>query len=295
MTRRSTRKKIRLSSRACLPQEIRRSTPSSWAALPKEVRRIILDLVSCQKGWGSATVVCKEWQSFIAAKNLRRLELDQNNVHGLAIIIEQRHLVREIFLNIELPRITCYTRVRAIPTRVTMSKILKSALRGLFWVLATWDPTNRLTFELNAYSPTDSRHWFKNHLFGFDHEDDENFIEWHADISDHGWLNGKQVVASPTYALRQLFNHFSPDSMIKKMKPVPIIKALVIRRQMRRQIHPELLSEIVRPLTQLESIAYEPWRILNQETQEIEDRGNVQLHNLPTGPLMLTFTMKKCV
>lgn len=38
----------------------------------------------------------------------------------------------------------------------------------LFSVLGAWQSTGRLTLELNAYSPSDLEHWFKNYHFGLD-------------------------------------------------------------------------------------------------------------------------------
>ncbi|KAH7255473.1 uncharacterized protein BKA55DRAFT_592774 [Fusarium redolens] len=214
---------------------------SSWAFLPQEVRHLILEEISRQRRWGCASAVCKQWHALIAPKNLNRLELNRASAEGLKTIILQRHLVHRLYLNIELPT---YTYRRS---------------------LETWEPTNRITLELNVYSPSDSDHWFKNHLYGFENEDDGHLLEKQKTWDDpkHGWVKGKQVALPNAAAILQLFKTIDPEIAGGVKTPqVLAVKGIVIRRQMRRRIDPLTLSRLLRQFPNVESINYEPWRVL---------------------------------
>jgi hypothetical protein len=237
---------------------------SSWAFLPQEVRHLILEEISRQRRWGCASAVCKQWHALIAPKNLNRLELNRASAEGLKTIILQRHLVHRIYLNIELPTYTCRRCQRASHSREP-ARLIKEALRKLSGALETWEPTNRITLELNVYSPSDSDHWFKNHLYGFENEDDGHLPEKQKTWDDpkHGWVKGKQVALPNAAAILQLFKTIDPEIAGGVKTPqVLAVKGIVIRRQMRRRIDPLTLSRLLRQFPNVESINYEPWRVL---------------------------------
>lgn len=100
---------------------------SSWAFLPQEIRRMILEEISRQRRWGCASAVCKEWHALIAPKNLNRLELNRASAEGLKTIILQRHLIRRIHLNIELPSYAC-RRCQRVSGLWEPAKLIKKAL-----------------------------------------------------------------------------------------------------------------------------------------------------------------------
>ncbi|KAI7770042.1 hypothetical protein LZL87_003532 [Fusarium oxysporum] len=199
----------------------------SWAFLPQEIRRMILEEISRQRRWGCASAVCKEWHALIAPKNLNRLELNRASAEGLTTIILE-------------------------------------ALRKLSEALAAWEPTDHITLELNVYSPSDPENWFKNHLYGFKHEDDGNLLEKQKTWDDpkQGWIKGKQVVLPKAAAIQQLFKAVISEVSGVKTPQVPAVKGIVIRRQMRRRIDPLTLSNLLRQFPIVESINYEPWRVL---------------------------------
>ncbi|RKK77010.1 hypothetical protein BFJ69_g6514 [Fusarium oxysporum] len=210
---------------------------SSWAFLPQEIRRMILEEISRQRRWGCASAVCKEWHALIAPKNLNRLELNRASAEGLKTIILQRHIIRRIHLNVELPSYAC-RRFQRVSGLWEPAKLIKKALRKLSGALETWEPTDRITLELNVYSPSDPDHWFKNHLYGFNHEDDGNLLE------------NPEIAAGA------------------KPAQVPAVKGIVIRRQMRRRINPSTLCILLERFPNVESIDYEPWRVLCHSLDE---------------------------
>ncbi|KAJ3560184.1 hypothetical protein NPX13_g9390 [Xylaria arbuscula] len=144
------------------------------------------------------------------------------------------------------------------------------AITRLFTILNTWQPTGRLILELNASSPSDSEHWFKNYCFGPGHEDpgdwsqQEKAIKWHD--PKHGWVNGQQVKAPDAPAILRLF---SPLCLTppKNLPEVYAVTCFVIRRQLRHEIFPEVLKALWEKLPRLESIAYELWRVRRYQCQ----------------------------
>ncbi|KAF5679974.1 hypothetical protein FDENT_8543 [Fusarium denticulatum] len=154
---------------------------SSWAFLPQEIRRMILEDISSQRQWSLSA-------------------------EGLKTIILQRHLIRRVYLNIKLPLYMCRQCPRYIPSIVPV-ELTKEALQRLTKALATWEPTHHITLELNAYSPSDPEHCFKNHLYGLKHENDGNLLEKQkaSHDPDHSWIEGKQLAPPTTAVIHQLF------------------------------------------------------------------------------------------
>ncbi|KAF5628020.1 hypothetical protein F52700_8314 [Fusarium sp. NRRL 52700] len=239
---------------------------STWAFLPQEVRRMILEEISRQRRWSCASTVCKEWHAIVASKNLNRLELNRASAGGLTTIILQRDLIRRIYLNIDLPAYTCLQCQRvSVPSDPV--KLIREALRTLYKALKAWKPTCHVTLELNAYSLSDRQHCFKNHLYGFENENDGDLLEkqkaW--DDPNHGWVKGKQVDLPTIRVIGQLFGIVIPDGSARLPK-VPAVKGVVIRRQMRRKVDPPALTKLLKQFPNLESINYEPWRTLFPST-----------------------------
>ncbi|KAM0189753.1 hypothetical protein ACHAPA_008557 [Fusarium lateritium] len=296
--RSSTRQKAKHSSGVVSPNNIHSSTwetvkHSSWDFLPQDIRRLILEIVSRQKGWGSATSVCKEWHYFIATKNFGRLELNQSNVQGLSTIIRQRSLIRYIYLNVELPTYRCQPRECWFWGTHEKTPTVRNSLRKLFSVLRTWGPDCCITLELNANSLSEQSHWFKNHLFGFDHEDEVKFAEDLKLVHDpkHGWEHGKQVLAPRTLYVGHLFRPFLHDGLScpSYTSKVPAIKKLIIRRQMRRRIPPAVLQGLLKRLSHLENITYEPWHVFSRSQRDSQDKGIAEiLRRLPKSVKSIT-------
>lgn len=254
-------------------------TSSSWASFPAEIRLMILEEISRQKhrGWTSCAAVCKEWQIFVERKNFHRLTLQASCLEDLEyMVIRQRDLVQYIYLNIELPRYTCRSCQQGSWTSRHSSMIRATVLK-LFSVLSTWQPAGSLILELNAYSPSDKEHWFKNYQFGLKHEDigdldqeREDTARWHDPY--HGWVDGQQVEAPRAPAILRLFSPLCLG-LPKNLPEVQAVTGLVIRRQLRRQIFPAVLRLLWERLPRLESIVYEPWPVWRRLWKISCDKG----------------------
>jgi len=195
------------------------------------------------------------------------------------MVIRQRDLVQYICLNIELSRYTCRScqQTESISWMSRYSSIIAHTILKLFSVLSTWQPTGRLILELNAYSPSDSEHWFKNYHFGLRHEDVGDLVQqqeatttWHD--PKHGWVNGQQVEAPCASAILRLFSPLCL-SLPKNLPEVHTVTGFVIRRQLRRQISLPALRLLWERLPRLESIVYEPWRVWRRSWKIMCDKG----------------------
>lgn len=236
----------------------------SWLSLPKEVRLLVLETLARDKhpGWSSAASVCKEWQLVIAKENLRKLKLESSCLDDFRrIIVQQKDLVRHIWLNIKLEEHTCLYcgGAHSLPGNDRNGALIASGIRKLFLILSKWEPGSGLTLELNAYSPSDSEHWFKGFHFATDDEasDGTACTKWHDPI--HGWVHGKKVATTCNSAILCLFGGIGAD-LNRGLRRVDAVTCLVIRRQMRRRLAYWSLRRILGRLRHLEHIIYEPWR-----------------------------------
>ena len=236
-----------------------------WASLPAEIRLGILEEISRQKhrGWALCATVCKEWQAIIEPKNFYRLALQASGLDELeSLVIRQRPLVQHIYLNIELPRYACPTCRRNATMSNRSSTIVKKAILRLFPILNTWQPTGRLILELNASSPSDSEHWFRNYCFGPEHEDtghwtqQEKAIRWHD--PKHGWVDGQQVEAPDVPTILRLFSPLCLN-VPQSLPEVHAVTGFLIRQQLRHELFPEVLKALWEKLPRLESGVYELW------------------------------------
>jgi len=147
----------------------------------------------------------------------------------------------------------------------------------LFTALSAWQPTGCPTLELNAFSPSDSKHWFKNHHFepvdgDLELTQHQQAATWHD--PKHGWGNGTQVKAPLVSAILRLFSPLC-WSLPTKLPSVCAVTELVIRRQLRRRIALTALIRLLERLPRLESLVYETWRIWQQVLNSDRDKGTI--------------------
>ncbi|KAH6975172.1 hypothetical protein BKA56DRAFT_688820 [Ilyonectria sp. MPI-CAGE-AT-0026] len=142
----------------------------NWSSLPTEIRIMILELLAEHQRLCMYATVSKEWQIMIERKTFHQLKLKQSCLDDFERLVKrQRGLVRHIWLNIELQRYTCRCcrRWESMTWTHQNNKIIVPAIAKLFSILSTWKSVKEgLMLELNAYSPSDPEHWFKNCYFG---------------------------------------------------------------------------------------------------------------------------------
>ena len=266
-----------------------------WIFLPAEIRLMILEAITQQKhlGWASSASVCKEWQLFIEKRKFHQPKLQVACLDDFErLIVRQRKLVHHIQLDIELPKYTCRSCKRTESDSWTQhnSSIISQGIWKLFRVLSTWKPANGLTLELNASSPSDSDHWFKNYCFASDDEgnEDETSVQetdcnWHD--PQHGWINGQQVTAPPSSAILRLFEWIDLR-FGEGLPPVGRVTCFIIR-QLRRWLFPGALLRILNKLGRLEHLIYESWRKWESGWRVLNDQRGYRYHYLES--LLHTF------
>lgn len=266
---------------------------------------MILEASTDQKhpGWASVASVCKEWQQYVEKRNFRRLKLQVSCLDDFERVVrrgERRGLIHHIWLDVELPEYSCHLcqREESCSWSNRNSSIISKGIWKLFRILSKWESAPELgrrdlTLELNAHSPSDSKHWFKNYYFTSDNKDNEdatsNCSSWHD--PQHGWVDGQQVMIPPCPAVLRLFGsidlHFKED-----LPRVDIITGFVVRRQLRRSLPPSSLLLLLKKLSGLESMTYEPWRVWDRDWRIINDHRMHRYQDLQTLLLHIQLTSR---
>lgn len=256
-------------------------TPWSWAIFPAEIRFMILGAISTQKnpGWASHAAVCKEWNDFLEPHIFRKLNLRVHSLEDFPLVVpcdsDKRLLVRHICLNIELPRYKPRCCFRKPGKSAKIGEIVYSAVFTLFTILSTWKREKDLVLELNVYSLSDCEHWFKNIYLSSDNTEDNVTCTSFSGVSkngtvyhdpQHGWDQGRRSRFASEGAVRQLFQEVDLIGVQREARTrtrLPYITAVtgcLVRRQMRRNISPCTLLDLLGALRGLEAIWYEPWK-----------------------------------
>jgi len=161
-----------------------------------------------------------------------------------------------------------------------------------------------LTLELGAYSPSDSKHAFRDFHLEQDYPYQErkdletNFEAYklRADelgldsLNDpyHGWIDGHQDNLSleakqrimGTLTIKSNLPEFSAFS--QAFPKVEIVTGLLIRRQFYRKIAAKSLGKLLREaLTCLQWFRHEAWHDVNPQQQSRLEKGTSKWHSLP--------------
>ncbi|KAH6954859.1 hypothetical protein DER45DRAFT_633323 [Fusarium avenaceum] len=236
-----------------------------WNSLPFDIRKGILEYITTHDHISQYSTVSEEWRCAVEEKTFHHIRIgttvvapspfavyDLHFLNGLRK--RQKGLIRHIWLNIALLRYNCpvcYHR-ETTAERNFNSMTIRLAISALFAVLEGWEPTKEgLTLEINAYSPSDSEHCFRGWYFGAPGEEETlgrerrllHFGPRHPVCED---------------GLRRPFEVFRviPSDL-------PVVRAVtkfLIRRQCRRQLDSNALSNIWRKLPSLGHIMHESWR-----------------------------------
>ncbi|KAM0811525.1 putative F-box domain-containing protein [Seiridium cardinale] len=188
---------------------------------------------------------------------------------------EARRCIEYICLRIELSRYECRACEKEEKEAwcYTNTTTINSAVWQLFSILGTWraeDTTPKgVVVEIDAFSPSDAKHSFKNLIFG----DDEHDLGLTTTSQCPGWTNGRQTSAPGFGSINRLFKSFRPDGQIDALMPNQVVTQFVIRRQTRRRLTPTFLAKLVGKCERLEHIRYENWRQWTKFEQGNSDLG----------------------
>lgn len=260
-----------------------RAQAIKWIYLPAEIRFMILEAIAYQKnyGWASLASVCKEWQHVLEKANYYKMKLGVSCLDDFEYMVspQKRGLIHHICFDVELPRYTsrCCSKRRSAPMKI--NSIVSDGIWKLFSILSTWTPADNLALEINAFSPSDCEHWFKNfYLTSDDVEYEEDAIPdacrtgtWYHDPR-HGWIHGQQVKAPPYSAVERLLRPIclvSPEMLPQ----VGAVNCLIIRRQLRRRLSSRSIGMLLSKFDRLEYMSYEPWAPHPLKYREFDDKG----------------------
>ncbi|KAL9616419.1 MAG: hypothetical protein Q9160_008718 [Pyrenula sp. 1 TL-2023] len=254
---------------------------ANWSLLSPEIRVAVLEFVAQDPSSGNSNItehplarlatVCKEWRDFFERRNFHRLVLRQSCLTKFASVMKyRRELVRHIWLRIELRKYNCPSckRVESRTESKWNNFTIKRAIWKLFKILGSWKLRGSfhdrgLTLELSAHSPSDSRHFFREHCFeeaGVDSDVDAERDSRCLHDPSHGWRNGQRISAPDELSLPRLFGPPILLNSRRKLKDVDVVTTLIVRRQTRRQFLSKALSPILNSLPNLRHLTYEPWR-----------------------------------
>ena len=273
------------------------SDKGSWTILPTEVRLMILE-AALQSGCKLANLaaVSREWQTVIERHNFASIKLTQARLAEFqSMVYHKRILVRYIWLCIELEEYDCS---RCAPDDNDLISATENdnfsvtkALQDLFTTLSKWGADTDVALDINIYSPSDSKHWFKHITFEPDTEHAPSMRsqghcieqEPEAEVVDTQHIqthNGQPRV--PEAAFYKVFDEIlstgpfdTEEEEIKwwrQLPQVPVVTSLLIRLQNRRRWNPKTLEKLFTCLPRLLEIHYEPWREWDTWQQELTDK-----------------------
>ncbi|KAM0205772.1 hypothetical protein ACHAQI_008773 [Fusarium lateritium] len=242
-----------------------------WNSLPLCIREDILEYVTTHERIAQYSTVSEEWRCAVEEKTFRRIRIDTPVLASLpyanpnlrflnGLRKRQRGLVRHIWLNIALQRYNCpdCCRKEFAVERNINARIMEIAIVDLFTVLVGWEHTEEgLTLEINAYSPSDSNHWFQGWYFGAPGEE-RTLASWSPSIEPEQPPQFRRRHPICEDGLRRPF-----ETCAIYLRDLPMVDAVtkfLIRRQCRRQFNPDVLFRIWKRLPCLEHIMHEAWR-----------------------------------
>lgn len=277
-----------------------------WNDLPAEIRLMILSNIADLKypGWASQAAVCQEWQHELEKANFRKLTLTVSCLDEFETIVSPRirEFIHHINLHVELPQyrtLCCSTNWlgELAGPRTRKDGVFGDGICRLWSILSKWGPSNYLALEINAYSPTDSQHWFsKLHFASDDVEDDGNPLPGPYHDSSHGWESGRKVANPPNCTLIQLFQPLT--ALGEKLPRIQAVTHFIIRRQLRRSIFGHFLRKMLKSLVRLEQVSYEPWApYFMGKKRAIYDIGTYRCvldSNREVHPIVPSITVARC-
>lgn len=273
-----------------------------WEDLPAEIRLMILSGITDLKfpGWASLAAVCQEWQHELEKANFHKLTLTVSCLNKFKTIMSprRREFIHHISFHVKLPRYEApCCSLRGSHSILPKDSVFGDGICRLWSILRKWRPSKYLALEINAFSLTDSKHWFKKLYFASDETgDDEKPLPGPYHDKKHGWENGRKVSNPPNSALIQLFQ---PLTVLEKKLPrIKAVTHFIIRRQLRRSIFGDFLKKMLKSFVRLEQVSYEPWApYFMEHKRALYDIGTYQCvldGNREVHPIVSSITVVRC-
>lgn len=134
-----------------------------------------------------------------------------------------------------------------------------------FLLVGSWVEGD-LALEINAYSPSDERHFFKGYYVG-DPAEDQAFGDPRTFQDERHIIFPNRRGPRRERDMTQVYAMMG--GLVQSLDRVKVVKRLLIRRQCRRQFTANLLALLFTALPALERIHYEPSRMLDENFQDV--------------------------
>ncbi|KAK0748115.1 hypothetical protein B0T21DRAFT_406655 [Apiosordaria backusii] len=256
-----------------------------WQSLPEEIQAKILNEVTRDRKFSIAhyASVCRRWQQAIEKVTFARLKVTKDRLDNFdKITASRRHLVKYIWLSIELPRYSCgdcnYYVARS-PRPPHDYDVFVVTLGCLLQTLSRWESGDGIELDVSANSPSNWEHCFKYIRVEPDilPEDEPECPLTVADLDNcHGWEDGRPARLPSTWSVEETFRIYGrlrlPMPAVhfwQRIPPVPVITSLILRRQTRRGFHQLDLDYLVsHRLVNLRQLHREPWKGWDLDIQQ---------------------------
>ncbi|KAF5976125.1 hypothetical protein FBULB1_7113 [Fusarium bulbicola] len=310
--------------------------PPRFHSLPPEIQDMILQDVSREPSTAVYAAVCKPWQHFFEQKNFRSLAIaqhDMSNFRGIVTPRRQR-FVKHIWYRIILP---VHSGPQDNPGRKTAEeesvlwgadKRFTDSIFRLWDIISRWEPENRITLELSAFSYDDWDHItederaferdlaaYKAHkksesrepyrcdnpqgpyveqydLWGLPNASWRHRDNWEVVTYDLlGWKDIEFVTAAENDLVSKYF--IEEDAILPF---VPIVSKFLIRNTQFRQFWPRTLCQMFESFDNIEDITIERWASATPdgESQWIEYAAKTFAEELPITVKKLLIQGEKC-
>ncbi|KAG8670399.1 hypothetical protein FPOAC2_09757 [Fusarium poae] len=251
-----------------------------WGHLPPEIQVEIIRVLPSVGGKCSQLVtICRAWQTILEPLNFAEISLTVPRLmdpKSRDILSRKRHLIRYIWIRIELKEYNCIRCCNEDPDLWGLDDIdnqfIVDAFEGLFTMLSVWEPRGDLVLDISVYSPSDDKHWFKYLTFHSDTDRAECPPEYERNDPAHGWIDGRQTMAPTWIATERVFDEIMGEGPFddeltemewwRSLPLVPVVGGMLFRQQTRRRWKPVTLASMLTRFPNIKELCYEPWREL---------------------------------
>lgn len=247
----------------------------------------------------ASATVSREWQEFFERWTFRHLTLHQSDLAEFGKIMQDNNnrqmSVKFVCLRIELPEYDCKKCKKGkSPKEVRANqRLFTTAVWDLFFILSQWEEHGDVTLEISVHSPSDALHYCQE-LKSRIHRNANMTLRYSKPRTrgkaTHGWKQGKQIENPPDGAKLRVFGHPKGlgfdlrTSLALKLGTLPEVKVvtcLLVRRQFYRHFSvPKALGPMMKSLSRLKHLSYEPWRGIDTNKfagRQIRDEQHTRL------------------
>ncbi|KAI1655555.1 hypothetical protein F4813DRAFT_398150 [Daldinia decipiens] len=246
----------------------------NWDGLPPKIHLNIFDFLLSGDRYShdkhpksTYAAVCLSWREFFELQNFAQLKVNQWDLELFEQIVtaKRKQLLRTLWFCMELRPYDCRScRVKETNDEVTMNSVLFTGSLFRFydvmskWGLADGNQAYRidLTVMLSAWSPSDRKHYFRDHRFENDSLRIYRPTRLNRNDITHGWKRGYRIPPKMDVCLRLVGKLLS-------------FELELIHKDWEGSF-PKLDFVIGLSFPKLKVFQYEPWRAISMELEQYQ-------------------------